>query len=116
MNEDFPCHSDQRRKQTSFTSIIIYSTKQLYVAPTQEAKVLALQSDHVGVLFSKICCRLMLMMSAVLLQKQLVHYLRYGKLWHLFNLYSIIRKPWCMPCGCGVQLKLIIIVLIESEP
>ena len=71
MNEDFPCHSDQRRKQTSFTSIIIYSTKQLYVAPTQDAKVLALQSDHVGVLFSKIFCRLMLMMFAVLLQKQL---------------------------------------------
>lgn len=56
------------------------------------AKVLALQSDHVGVLFSKICCRLMLMMSAVLLQKQLVHYLRYGKLWHLFNLYRYYQK------------------------
>jgi hypothetical protein len=32
-------------------------------------KVLVLQLDLVDVIFSKICCRLMLMMSAIVLQK-----------------------------------------------
>jgi hypothetical protein len=41
----------------------------LKVLSSMLAKVLALQLDLVDVIFSKICCRLMLTMSAVVLQK-----------------------------------------------
>ena len=73
-------------------------------------KVLVLQSDRVGVLFSKICCRLMLMMSVVLLRKQLAHYLRYCKLWHFSNWPEI--KQWS---ACVLTSTVGLIKLVKSN-